>query len=220
MKGTTMKRSVIRFISAMVVVTALCPVAAFVSCEKEETRESSESRVQFVTDPSEPDLGEYTVSERGIRLYYDAEKMDAKIVDTIERYFIALSERDYETYESFTQADYRDAMNKYLEKEYGYDLKTSFKNQCDNLEKNAGGTFAVTRVKADYNDKEEAKTYIDNLGELFGDSGFYDKIKEKSDAIHDIIFYIMAECDGEESLLLSDYEIVLSEEDGKYYIFG
>lgn len=210
---------------------ALSLAAAFTGCENKASSGSSDpssSEIQFVTNPDEEELGAYTVSSSGVKLYYDPEEISPEIMSALESYFLCFERRDYDTYLKLAQPDYVECMQNFLQTNYEYDLEHSFNGQCDNFEENAGQGFKITRIKAEISKEttntdgsvaDRCKAYIDDLGELF-ETDLYDTVSKNSDKLHSIIFYIMAEADGEEFLLYSEYEIVLSEKDGKFYTFG
>lgn len=203
-------------------ISAAC-MLAFASCDSAENDSGTSSvlseTLEFVTDPNEPDLGEYTVSENGVKLYYNPDEFSPELMAALEKYFTAFSQGDYESYAECVYPDYITEMDKFLEADYGYDLSESFEKQCENLKSNAGGDFTVTRIKAELPSEDGSETYLTQLGEIF-ETDFYDSVIESSDALYDMIFYIMAEANGEETLLISEFEIVFAQKDGKYYTFG
>ncbi len=184
-----------------------------------ESSVSAPSEGEFVTDPNEPDLGQYTVSSRGVKLYYDPEEYPPAVMDVLEKYFCSFADRDYESYIQCIQNDYITSMNAYLQKDYGYDLSTSFANQCDSLKEKAGGEFKVTRIKAELPEEDGIDNYFSHLDEFFA-SDFTGTVKNNSDKLYDMIFYVMVEAEGTESILISGFEIVFSEKDGCFYTFG
>ena len=215
---------------SLALMTALS-LASLIACsdKKEENSasgssssfsESSIAEGEFVTDPSEPDLGAYTVNENGRKLYYDPEQYDISLVEALEDYFVTFSENDFDTYLSMAQSDYSEKMEAYLQKDYGYGMQTSFEKQCENLRSNAGGEFKVTRIKVEAPSENGIESYLKELGEIFEDDTFYDTVVANTDKLHDVMFYIMAEANGEETLLISEFEIIFAEKDGKYYMFG
>lgn len=202
----------------------LCSAACmltFASCsDKESSTESVISTgTELTTTAEEADLGEYVIGEKGVKLYYDPQEYPPELMSVLEKYFISFSQGDYESYAECVYPDYITEMNRYLEADYGYDLTTSFSNQCENLQNNAGGEFRVSRIKAELPEEDGSEEYLTSLGEFFG-TDFYGTVMENSDAVYDMIFYVMAEADGEETLLLSEFEIVFAEKDGKFYTFG
>ena len=206
-------------------VSAAC-LASLVSCGGKENSSSSEkaeeisvAEGEFVTNPDEPELGEYTVSSSGIKLYYSPDEYSPQLITTLEKYFTTFANEDYETYTQCLYPDYITEMNKFLEKDYGYDLSQSFSNQCSSLKEKAGGDFKITRIKAEIPEEDCSQKYLETLGETF-DTDFYSAVKGDCDAIHDMMFYIMAEAAGEETLLISEFEIVFAEKDGNFYTFG
>jgi hypothetical protein len=204
-------------------------IAPLSSCSSNSSQDSSSddssassvsvAEGEFVTDPDEPDMGEYTVSSLGTKLYYSPDEFSPEIIAALEKYFISFSQSDYESYSECVYPDYVTEMNKYLEADYGYDIEQSFANQCANLEENAGGEFTITRIKAELPDEDGTENYLTSLDDVF-ETDFYDQVKNDCDALHDMIFYVMVEVDGEETLLISEFEIVFAEKDGKFYTFG
>lgn len=227
-KGNVMKN--LRRI--LLTLMAACCAVSFASCSDEKKESSSSSSAEtssetsgvsgepeFVTDPSEPDMGEYTINENGVKLYYSPEQVPAEVMAALEAYFSTYAAGDYEAYEKNIYPGYLTEMTEYLEKDFGYGMETSFNNQCETLKANAGGEFKITRIKADPAEEENYEAYFATLDELF-ETDFYGKVMEDADKLYDLIFYIIAEAEGEEVLLLQEFEIVFAEIDGKLYTFG
>ena len=64
------------------------------------------------------------------------------------------------------------------------------------------------------------KQAFDYFTEAFG-MDYYEYVKENSDDIDCVSFYIFAEGeDGEEYLIVSELNLVFALKDGKYYTFG
>lgn len=211
--------------SMALLISAAC-LASLASCSGKESSSSSDkaeeisaAEGEFVTNPDEPDLGEYTVSSSGVKLYYSPDEYSPQLMAALEKYFTTFAEEDYETYTQCLYPDYITEMNKFLEKDYGYDLSQSFSNQCSSLKENAGGDFKITRIKAEVPEEDCSQKYLETLGETF-ETDFYSAVKDDCDAIHDMMFYIMAETGEEEILLISEFEIVFAEKDGNFYTFG
>lgn len=200
---------------------------SFFSCGVKRTGNGTSGAgdgIQQTTTADEAELGVYVLSESGVKLYYDesefSEDFDtAGIAAALEKYFTAYANADYDSYIECLYPEYVTEMEKFLNKDYGYGLDTSFESQCENLKENAGGDFNITRLKFEAPEEDNSKEYLDSLGEIF-ENDFYETVKSGSDAIHDLIFYVMVECDGEETLLVSQYEIVFAEKDGRFYAFG
>ena len=175
-------------------------------------------------DSQEADLGSYRYSSSGVKLYYDEAEYPTELVLSLERYFTSFEKKDFEVYKQCVYPKYIDEMNVFLERDFGYDIETSFNTQCDNLSANMGGEFTITRVKAEKPETEdidaEIKEYFDMLGESF-QKDFYKEVTDDVEDIHFMTFYIMArDTDGNESMLVSGFDIVFVEKDGKYYTFG
>lgn len=176
-------------------------------------------------DDDEAELGSYCISDDGVKLYYEPDEFPTELVLTLKNYFQALAACDYGKYAQCVYPSYIDEMNSYLSENFDYDLKTSFASQCSSLASRTSGDFIVTRVKIEtapqYKENvDNVKSYFDMLDESFG-KDYYGEVKSEADNIYDAVFYIMAEdYSGEETLLISEYEIVFAEKDGKYYLFG
>lgn len=210
---------------------AVCCVSC-VSCVKSGVESSSQSQISVggdgvgelitpPTDSQEAELGQYRMSAGGVKLYYDDTQIPAQVMLALEKYFTSFAERDYEAYKECVFPGYVDSMEEYLQKDYGYGQEESFNIQCDNLSENIGGEFTVTRVKADPTGNEDMSGFFTYLNESFG-RDYYAEVKGQSDNMYDLYFSIMADPgDGSgETLLISDFEIVFAERDGKFYTFG
>lgn len=169
----------------------------------------------------EADLGEYYLSPDGVKLYFDPEKFPAELVLTLEEYFKAYANADYESYTRCLYPSYIEEMNKFLKNtpEFGYDLKTSFSKQCFNLQSAKKGGFAVTRIRLEYSDRDP-KAFFDYPSNSFG-KDYYAEVSSEVDKFYDADFFVIVVGeDGTETKLVSEYEIVFAEKDGRYYTFG
>lgn len=187
----------------------------------------ADGEVGEIITPDENDkdynLGEYRYSANGTKLYFDENEYPKELILTLEKYFTAFAENDFEKYKSCLYSSYIDEMTTFLEKNYNYGLETSFQNQREGLSEKMGGDFSITRIRAektDENTDETIKEYFEPLGETFG-KDYYAEIKDDVDNFYHMTFYVIAEdTEKVESLLLSEYEIVFAEKDGSYYTFG
>lgn len=213
---------------------ALSMTISVVSCVRSDVPSSgsgmSVSDGEFVTDPNEADLGEFTVSENGIKLYYSPDEVDPVIASTLEKYFLSFEHKNYDEYIETSYPYYVDSMNSYLQENMEYTLQTSFETQCSYFTQSAGGDFTITRLKLeaypeDYTEADGSvydgcKAYLDSLGEMFGDENYYETVKNDCDDMHYMLFFLMVKVGEEEQLLFSEYEILVVEKDGKYYTLG
>lgn len=215
---------------------AMIMIFSAFSCSKKGESDESESSAaevsagEFVTNPDEPDLGSYTVSEKGTKLYYSPDEFSSGLITALEDYFLSFEHRSYDEYKALTYPYYLECMDKYLQENFGYNQQKSFELQCDNFRENAGGEFKITRLKVDTypegvtNDDGTAydgvKSYLENIGEMIGDENFYSTVSANCDKLHHMVFYLMVMTEEEEFTLYSEYEIVVAEKDGKYYTFG
>lgn len=207
------------FKSLAVVLTALCMIP-FSSCDDKKENSVDDLNPVFTVDPEQEDLGEYTLSSKGTMLYYSPDEVSPQLMLALEKYFISFSHSDYDSYAESLYPDYITEMNEFLEADYSYDLKQSFQNQCDSLLAQAGGKFVITRIKAEASADSISDEYFAQLDELF-EADFYEKLKDDADALHEITFFIMSKSEEVgEKMLLSEYQTVFAEKDGKFYTFG
>lgn len=172
-------------------------------------------------DPSseEAELGDYRLTANGVKLYYDDTQIPTQVMLALEKYFTSFAARDYEAYKECVFPGYIDSMEEYLQKDYGYGQEQSFNIQCDNLEENVGGPFTVTRIKAAQTGNQSMEGFFTYLNDSFG-RDYYKEVAENSDNMYDLFFSIMVDPGDGETLLISDFEIVFAEKDGKFYTFG
>lgn len=176
-------------------------------------------------DSEEYDLGSYRISENGVKLYYEDSEYPGELISTLEKYFKSFETGDYDSYKECLFPSYIDAMESYLQENYQYGLDQSFQTQCDNLNVNMGGSFEITRIKAEKpidveSEEVGADEFLDNLSGFF-DSAYKESVKNDSDALRYMTFSVMAkDTDETESLLVSSFYILFAEKDGKYYTFG
>ena len=205
---------------------------SFTGCQEKidvsEVPSSSSSEIAttdengFVTpdeDSAEYDLGTYKVSPSGIKLYNENGSVSDEIMNALEVYFTAFQNRDFDTYKECLFPGYADYMEEYLQNNYEYGLQESFNNQCDNLENMSGGEFTITRLRAVPTGQDNCESFFEVLNESF-DEDYYSVVKEEADSLTDLYFSVMADVKGEESLIISEFEIVFAGKDGKYYTFG
>ena len=182
----------------------------------------------FVTPAAEDldgDLGSYREAADGVKLYFNDDEFPKELMLTLDQYFTSFAENDYTMYTRCVYPDYLDKMDEYLEKKYQYDMKKSFATQCTNLATTANGPFKVTRIKMDVpkqnvEGEDNLEAYFKNFTDILGE-GYYEQLTKDADKIYDGEFYLMAEDRmGSEKVLISAYEIVCVQKDGRYYIFG
>ncbi len=201
-----------------------------------------------VEDSEEYSLGSYRMSENGIKLYYEDTDIPTELMLTLERYFTAFQNRDFELYKSCLASDYIERYNKYLIENYSndgkeYNLQSSFELQCDNIrnymiqeiigtsevpdDDTHTGDFRITRIRAENTELLEGETTEGLVEKFFEylngvlDMDYYTYISEQADGFKYFTFYIIAEGeDGEEHRIISEMDIVFAEKDGKYYTFG
>ncbi|MDE6035648.1 MAG: hypothetical protein K2G36_07040 [Ruminococcus sp.] len=171
----------------------------------------------------EYNLGDYRYSHDGTKLYFNDDDYPKDLVLTLEKYFIAFAENDFEKFKSCLYPLYVDEMTAFLEENYSYGLEESFETQRQNLTVKAGDNFKITRLRLEKTDDDSEKMIQDfftSFDETF-EKNFYDTVKNDTDNFYHVTFYVMAEnSENEEVLLLSGYEIVVAEKDGVYYTFG
>jgi len=164
-------------------------------------------------------LGSYRISPSGIKLYYD-ESIPDDLMLTLEKYFTSFETRDFSTYKTCLYDGYSDLMEEYLQKDFEYGLENSFNLQCDNLLGMSGADeYKITRIRAEHTENDDLSGFFDVLNDNFG-RDYYKEVSESSDSLTDLYFSIIVQADDEEVLLISEFQIVFAEKDGKYYTFG
>lgn len=227
-----MKKSVL---STLILSAVLC----LGGCGKSKDNSSSEKNSQKIEttaadssgiitpdkDSEEYDLGSYRISSNGIKLYYEDSEYPPELIETLEKYFLSFSTGDFASYKECIFPSYIETMESYLQENYQYGLEKSFQTQCDNLSVNMGGSFEITRIKAEKpieveSEEAGAEEFLDNLDSFFGNN-YKESVKNDCDNLRYMTFSVMAkDADGNESLLVSSFYILFAEKDGKYYTFG
>jgi hypothetical protein len=173
----------------------------------------------------ESNLGAYRLSSNGVKLYYNSEEFSDNLMLTLEQYFLSFPANDYTKYTSCVFPSYIDEMGAFLEKDYSYDLKTSFAKQCVSLASRMNGDYKITRIRLEKPEQytegvDNLENYFKSLDDVFGKS-YYEQVKGESDNIVDACFYVIGEdANGNETPIISGYEIVFAEKDGRFYTFG
>lgn len=173
----------------------------------------------------EYELGDYRVSDDGVKLYYDDKEFSDELMLTLDKYFTAISEVDYETYTSFILPSYIEKMEPFLKENYDYDHKTSFAKRCSSFATQMNGDYRITRIKLETaepheNGKDNIEEFLESLDSVFEDK-YSESVKAESDKLINASFYVMAaDSTGKETMLINDYEIIFAVKDGKYYTFG
>ena len=224
---------IIRRSAALFLSCVLC--ASAWSCTKKSAEEQSSdapavtSGVGDLVTPKEgdidQDLGSYRVSQYGTKLYYEEEQYPTDLMLTLDKYFKSLQEEDFDSYKECLFPSYAEEMEKFLQKDYEYGLDKSFESQCLNLKALSAEEYSVTRIKADSAQTDGAhddtySSFFEHLGECFGRDDYYQEVQDSCDKFYDVKFSVMAEFGGEESLIISEREMIMVEKDGKYYNFG
>ena len=176
-------------------------------------------------DSEEANLGPYRVSSNGVKMYFNDEDFSSNLMLTLEQYFLSFPSADYTKYTSCVFPSYIDEMGAFLQKDYNYDLKTSFAKQCSSLAKLMNGDYKITRIRVEKPEQytegvDNLDNYFKSLDDVFG-KAYYDQVKSESDGIVDACFYVMGQdSTGQETMIVSGYEIVFAQKDGRYYTFG
>lgn len=172
-------------------------------------------------------------------LEYDSSEIDKNLAETIETYFYAIQNVDYDLYVSTLYPDYVENMNSFLEENYSYDLETVVSELNDMLIEDAGAyldtseaydadaSYEITSIELELYEEEtsteEDETEFDPLSQyssLFGDD-FAENINKNADDVIDVYFSIKAICNGEsEEYLLTDNELIVIKDGNDYYLIG
>lgn len=174
-------------------------------------------------DEKDAELGSYYESADGVKLYYEKNDHPRDMILTLEKYFTSYAEGDYTQYSRCVFPGYIDEMEAFLQKDYGYGMKKSFATQCSNLASNVSGDFKVTRIKLEKTENladDAVEKFFSSLDKTFN-KDYYSEVKKNCDKLHYVTFYVIAEnSKGEEVSLITGYDIVFAEKDGRFYTFG
>ncbi|SHM63044.1 hypothetical protein [Ruminococcus flavefaciens] len=176
-------------------------------------------------DSAESNLGTYRVSSNGVKLYFNEEEYASNLLLTLEQYFLSYQNADYTKYTSCVFPSFIDEMGTYLQKDYGYDFKTSFAKQCASLANIMHGDYKITRIRVEKPKQhtegvDNLDSYFKGMDEHFG-KAYHEQVKGECNNLIDACFYVMGEdSNGNESVIVNGYEIVFAEKDGRYYTFG
>lgn len=189
------------------------------------------------------DLGSYRYSGNGIKLYYD-EDVSPQLMLALEKYFLSFQNKDFTAFKESLYPDYAQRYDEYLQEYYQYGLDKSFELNCDSirtlmLREETGeydledydgdytGDFTITRIRGERSTLEEDETEEDLIKDFFGfmdeafETDYYAQVTNDIDKFEYLSFFIIAEGeDGEEHLIISDYDIIFAEKNGAYYAFG
>lgn len=171
----------------------------------------------------ESGLGNYRISNSGVKMYYEDGTLPVELLETVEKYFTAIAENDFDTYESLVLPKYFELYENFLKnsEDYGYDMKKSFEIQCENCKTTCGGDFKVSRILVEASEEKITDQYLESIGETIGD-GFTDKMKDSADSFDNVVFFVMVSVDGKEDevMLADEAKMFFGVIDGKYYVIA
>lgn len=176
------------------------------------------------TEDEEASLGSYRYSSGGLKLYYSEEEYPTELILALEKLFSTYADRDFDTYTDCLYPSYAESMETFLQKDYQYDLNTSFTKRCDSLEEDMGGKYKLTRIKVEVPDEDYTEDFFNQLDDICGED-YKNKVTDEVDKLYNIRLFIMVQTEGSdtEQLFFKDTEngmgMVVAEKDGKYYAF-
>ncbi|MCD7960091.1 MAG: hypothetical protein LUF89_11650 [Ruminococcus sp.] len=219
--------------SCYALLLAGCLTVSFVGCSDTDTAETSaaedsdDSSTSTYTDEAavETESNYYT-------LIYNSEKVPDDMATTIETYFFAILDQDYDLYQEQIYGPYLDAMEAQLQEDYGYGMETELEQYHQALIDYAGTEdFTITSLQLDpaeealadnYDeDTDFISDYLDAYADYLGDD-FIAEVEEDTNGIYDICMVMKGEdADGNEITILDSLEILVVEDaDGNFGIFG
>lgn len=218
----------------LALITSVVMASGFVwGCNKKDDAKSESVKNEGVTladgskfseliapasDSEDVELGSYRLSENDTKLYYEDDVTSPELMQVIEKYFTAIEKRDYNLYIETALPEYIDAYGKYLATKDDT-VQNSFELQCDNCAVQVGEGFDLTRIRVEASPEDLSEDYLGILEDLMGE-GTAQQIKDASDNIITIVFFVMVDVDGEEKFLAQEGNMVIVEKGGKYYILA
>ena len=175
------------------------------------------------SDDAESGLGNYRISNNNVKIYYEDGTVPVELLETVEKYFTAIAEKDFDTYKSLVLPTYFDLYENFLKNNetYGYDMKKSFDIQCENCTTTVGGDFKVTRIYVEASEEDLVDQYLESIGETIGDD-FTTKMKNSADSFENVVFFVMVDAEGKEDevMLADEAKMFFGVIDGKYYVIA
>lgn len=225
------------------VFAAAAMAASLFGCSK--TENTSDSSVKEESSASEPDESSESAEEsevpeepatvqKDIPLEYDGTDVNDNCADTINKYFTAIINQDYDSYKECLDPYYFDVYNTWLDGNYGYGMETSFETMHQNLMDSAvtanNGNdvkdVVITKIKLSKTEaaegEEEGEAVADYLGQYDSTigEGFSEELKNQCDDVISVTFTMTADCDGTELEILQEMEILMTVSDDEYRILG
>lgn len=226
----------------LTVLAAAAMTASLFGCSKAENGTESSAKEENSTsaaaDSSESEVSEIpeepATVQKDIPLEYEGTDVHDNCADTINKYFTAVINQDYESYKSCLDPYYFDVYNTWLDGNYGYGMETSFETMHQNLMDSAVSAnngedvkdVVITKLKLSKTTAAEGEEegdaiadYLAQYDSVIGE-GFSDELKKQCDDIISVTFTMTADCDGTELEILQEMEILMTVSGDEYRILG
>lgn len=214
-----------------------CMVFGFAGCGSSESDDSSSEETTSAengdsseedADPSKNTVASIPVSDWEIQ----CDSVDKDLATTIANYYYSIEIQDYDLYQEQMNSAYRDAMEPWLQDNYGYGIETSFEQYYDALVDAAEtSNFALNGVTVELaeealaddfeEDTDFIQDYLDTYSSVLGDDFVTTLENESKDFIDVAVTLTAVDEDGETFNVLDQIEVLVVEQtDGSYSILG
>lgn len=200
-----------------------------VGCAKNSKKTDSDTDVSE-SESSQP-VTESNPADMQYKMTYDEEKIPAELAETMAMYFYAIDTQNYALYLEQINPIYEEAMNAFLQENYGYGLESSFEQSHQMLVQYAGtDEFTVTEIELapasealdeEFEDGTDfVQEFLDVYSEVLGEE-FTKSIQENTEAIYDVAVTLKGkDTAGEEITILDRLETMVVETEEGFGIVG
>lgn len=195
------------------------------SAEDSKSASAENSGAEETQAPEEP-----ATVQADIPLEYDGTEVNDSCADTINSYFTAIINQDYDAYKATLDPYYFEVYNTWLDGSFGYGMETSFETMHQNLMDSAvtanNGNdvkeVLITKIKLEKTaaeDGSDLEEYLASYDSTIGE-GFSEELQKQCDDVVSVKFTMTADCDGTELVILTDMELLMTVHGDEYKILG
>lgn len=192
--------------------------AAESEAERTEDGESAESQAP-AAEESSVEYGDYEVE------YEETISEDCAVV--IKDYFTAIEDQNFNAYKETLYDYYYNVYNTWLQDNYSYGMETAMEQMHQTLLDQAGGdglvitSISVAEPEVESGDASSlADEYLSAYDGILGE-GFAEQVKNDVDQVVVVSFTMKGTVGGgEEQVIMENYNILMVEKNGGYYVLG
>lgn len=198
---------------------------------EDDTAAGEESEAESESEAEEEKPEDATVQAE---VPVETEDISESCGDTINRYFTAIINQNYEGYKAELDPYYFGVYNSWLDGTYGYGMETAMESMHQNLMDAAVNAnngeevknVVITKITArpytaDENDENSmsVEEYMDVYNTTLG-ADFAGELRKQCDDIIGVDFTMTADCDGKELVILDGMQLLMTVTGDEYKIIG